>query len=162
MLGRLEGGVGRGLVAELPLEDRVVGRDLVDLRGALRCARGGVGDGRQLLVVDDDRLGRVLGLRQRLGDDDGDVVADVAHLALGQRRVRARLHRRAVLGMDHPAADQAADLVGREVLAGEDGDARPGMALRGGHVDRRVILAWACGRAQEVGVGLPGRLMSSV
>src|SRR5689334_8806013 len=32
----------------------------------------------------------------------------------------ARLHRGAILGMDHPAADKRAHFVRREVLAGED------------------------------------------
>jgi hypothetical protein len=134
VLGRPEGGVGRSLVAEVPLEDRVVRGDLVHLRSALQLRPGGIGDGRKHLIVDDDGLGSVLGLRHRFGDDDGDMVADVTDLALGERRVGARLHRRAVLGMDHPATDQATDLVGGEVLAGEDPDhSRHGPG--GGRVD---------------------------
>ena len=35
---------------------------------------------RQRLVVDLDQLGGVARLRQRLGDDEGDAVADEAHL----------------------------------------------------------------------------------
>ncbi len=48
-------------------------------------------DGRQRLVVDEDQLGRVLGDVAALGDDDGDRLADVAHLVLGQRHLRARV-----------------------------------------------------------------------
>ena len=152
VLGSGKGLVDGGLVAEMPAEDGVVGRDLVDLRRA-RLRLGGVDDRRQRLVIDGDGLGRVLRLRQRLGDDDGDVIADVAHLAKRQRRVRAGLHRRAVLGMDHPAADQPADLVGRQILARQHRE-HAGLRLRGGGIDRadggvRVR------RAQEGGIGLP-------
>ena len=112
VLGRLERGVDRFGVAEVPLIDGVVRRDLVDLRRALLLRRGGIGDRRQHRVIDFDLLGGVARLRQRLGDHDRDRIADMAGLAVGERRMRRHLHRRAVLGMDHPAADQIADLVG--------------------------------------------------
>ena len=118
------------------------------------CVVADIDDGGQHVVVDDDLLGRILGLRQRLGDDDGHVVADVAHLALRQRRVRAGLHGRAVLGMDHPAADQAADLVLGDVVAGEDGEAARRRQRCGG-----VDLLEGCmrvRRAHEIGPGLAG------
>ena len=86
------------------------------------------------------------------GDDDGDMVADVAHFALRQHRMGARLHRRAVLGMDHPAADQAADLIGCDVVAGENRlDAR--RALRRGEIDL-VDRGVSMRRAKKVGIGL--------
>ena len=47
-------------------------------------------DGGQRLVIDLDQLGGVERLVQRLGDDEGDVVADPAHAVLHQRRI-ARL-----------------------------------------------------------------------
>ena len=122
MRGGGEGRVGRGLVAEMPVIDRVVGRDVVDDGLARLGGLGRIDDRRQHVVIDVDLLGRVARLSERVGDDDGDVVADIAHLALRQRRMGARLHGRAVLRMDHPAADEAADLVGRDVLAGVDGD----------------------------------------
>jgi len=104
------------------------------LRRALRLGLGRVDIGGQHLVVDDDGLRRVLGLRQRLGDHHGDVVADIAHLALGEDGMGTGAHRRAVLGVDHPAADEPADLVGRHIVAGIDRDhARHG--LRPGDVD---------------------------
>ena len=83
-----EGLVGRRLVAELPVVDRVAGRLLVDLRLALIARMRGRDAGRQHLVVDLDQLGRVLGLMVGLGDHHGDVIADVARLALGQDRMR--------------------------------------------------------------------------
>ncbi len=36
--------------------------------------------------------------------------------------MRAGAHRRTVLVVDHPAADQPADLVRREIVTGEDAD----------------------------------------
>ena len=74
--------VDRGLVAELPLEHRVARDVVVELRLAFVARMRGRDAGRQLAVVDLDQLGRVLGLMPGLGDDAGDVVADVARLAL--------------------------------------------------------------------------------
>ena len=152
--GAREGVVGRLAVAEVPAEHDVVGRDLVHGLAADASRRGGVHHGVEHLVVHRDLLRRVLGLRVGVGDHHGDVVADVADLALGQRRVRARLHGRAVHRMDHPAADQAAHLVGREVGAGVDRhDARFRFRLRG--VDRQDA-GVGVGRAQEARVSLAG------
>ena len=117
--GAGEGGFRLVLVAEMELEHGVVGRDFVHRRAADLAGAGGVVHRGKHLVVDVDLLGRVLGLGIGVGDHHRDMVPDVAHLALGQRRMRPRLHGRAVLRMDHPAADQAADLVGRKIVAGK-------------------------------------------
>ena len=129
------------------LKDGVVRRDFMDAgRCALRLR--GVDDGRKSLVVDHDRLRGVLRLSQRLSDHDRDVVAHIAHLALSEGRMRARLHGRAVLGMDHPAADQPADLVGGKIIAGEDCDARPASLWR--HSCRwTLMVACACGERRK-------------
>ena len=50
-------------------------------------------DRRQHVVAHFDQLGGVARLFLRFGDDHGDVVADVAHLALREHRVRRLLHR---------------------------------------------------------------------
>ena len=79
MLGAGEGGVGRLLVAEHQAEGVVAGRVVVP--HLQRVGLGGVFDvdqRRQRLVVDLDQLGGVARLRQGLGDDKGDPVADVA------------------------------------------------------------------------------------
>ena len=111
-----------------------------------------IGHRRQHAVVDDDRLGRVARLRQRLGDDDRNVVADIADLALGERRMRTGPHRRAVLVVNHPAADQPADLVGGEVVAGEDPQhTRHRSSGLGVDLFQRGV---GMRRAQEIGVGL--------
>ena len=46
----------------------------------------GVDHDRQRVVVDDDAVGRVAGLRRRLGDDERDRLADHAHAAVGEDR----------------------------------------------------------------------------
>ena len=147
-----EGRVGRRLVAKMPVVHGVVRRGVMDGRLPGVCRLRAINHRGQFRVMDLDRLGRLARLRISVGDDDSDMIADVAHLALGERRMRAGLHRRAVLRMDHHAADEAADLVGGDVVAGEHrDDAFRGQRLR--HVDlvdRRVRVR----RAQEVGVGL--------
>ena len=156
VFGRGERRIGGGLVAKVPVVDGVVGGHFVDLRGAR------LGDGakihrrRQNAVIDDDFLRRLARLRISIGDDDGDVIADIAHLALRQHGMRPGLHRRTVLGMDHPAADEAADLVGGDVLAGEHGDDAGG-GERGGRVDS-VDRRMGVGRAQEMRISLSGAI----
>ena len=139
------------LVAEMPVEHGVVGRDVMHLD---RCFRrlGCVDNSREHVVIDHDGFRRVLRLGERLGDHHRHVVAHIAHLALGKRRVGPCLHRAAILGMDHPAADEPADLVGREVVAREDGDhARHDHGRsRVDGPDRRVGMR----RAEEIRVGL--------
>src|SRR5207245_6379326 len=66
--------------------------------------------------------------------DDDNGVADIAHLIDRERRPGAHLHRRAVLGVDHPAADKIADPVGLELLAGQHAN-DAGHRLRLLHVD---------------------------
>jgi len=91
-------------VAEMP----VVADIARDFREYLRRAGlhrlGDIGDRGLDGVIDRDQLGRVARLRQAVGDDDRDRVADMAHLAVRQHRVRRLLHRRAVLRMNLPAA----------------------------------------------------------
>ena len=55
-----------------------------DLRLAAVARMRGRDASRQNVVVDLDQLGRVLGLMVGLGDHERDMIADVAHLALGQ------------------------------------------------------------------------------
>ena len=76
------------LEADPGLEHHVRPVLLEQERRALDDGRFGVDERRQRIDVDDHRLGGVDGLRERLGDDDRDDVADEAHLALGERRPR--------------------------------------------------------------------------
>jgi hypothetical protein len=133
--------VHRGLVADRPLVAAVVRRDVVQGRRGRGVAR--VHHGRQHFVVDFHRFGGIARLLERVGHDHGDVVADVAHPALRQHRVRRLLHGRAVGAGDEPAAGQPVDLA-RQVLPGEDpGD--PGHRLGLRRID-----------AAQVGVGVLG------
>jgi hypothetical protein len=152
----VRGGPDRGVdgvavvLDEAPVEAAVAVELVVHLRrtGLERGAH--VDDRRQRLDLELDRLGRVARLRQRLGDDGGDRVADVAHLALGEHRMLRLEHRLAEAVGDLPAAGHTAD--GGEVLGGEDLQhtghrGRPGGVESGDPAVRHV-------RAQEDGMGL--------
>src|SRR5207237_2928577 len=81
-----------------------------------------------------------------------DMIADIADFAERQDRMRPGLHRRAVFRMDHPAADEAADLVLSDVLAGKYGDhALFGRPLRDVDVLDRGMRMRA---AHEIGIDL--------
>ena len=145
-----ERGLDCGQIAEMPIVAEIAGRFAVDLRGARLKRRGWV-DRRGLLdIVDLDQLGGVAGLPERLGDDDGDLVADVADPVGNERRVRRLDHRRAVLRVDLPAAGQPADSVRGHVLSGIDGHDTRGRGGRGGidAGDPRIGVR----AAQDVGV----------
>ncbi len=147
-----EGGVDIGLHADFPVIDQVARRfGGVDLGRALVERVGEIDVGRLLLVVDLDRLGGVLGLVVAVGHDHRHRVADIADGVDRHHRMRRRLVRLAVLVLDHPAADQAADLGVGDVLAGEDRDhARHRLGGRG--VDA-LDLGVGVRRTQEVRVG---------
>jgi hypothetical protein len=124
--------------------------------------RGGVGreggaaggHGRKRVHVDEHGLSRVARLVERLGDDEGDWVAHVAHLVRGERRLlRARRVRavRHAVGRD----GQAGDAGRREVGAEDDGEHARHLP-RGGSVhaaDQAVRVA----AAHDDGVGLAGQ-----
>ena len=110
---------GGGGVAAFPVEAGVV-RDVVEDGGGVRADRiEHADDRRQHVVVDLHRFCRRPRLLQRLGDDEGDGIADAADLADRQRRVGRLLHRRAVDVGDPPAAGDAADTVRLEIGPGE-------------------------------------------
>ena len=117
-----KGRVCRGLVSDVPVEDGVAWRIVVNLRltglgGARR-----VDDRRQYAVVDDHLLRPVLGLSISIRDDHGDGIADVKGLAMRQGGERSDFHRRSVLGVDGPARNVSPDLVGDRIGAGEHRD----------------------------------------
>ena len=150
--GVREFGLGGRGVAQMPVEADVAGRLVPDLGGAVRHRGIQVSDGRPRLVVDLDEQRRVLGLGPGLGDHHGDRIAGVAGRPLHQGRVGRRDHLRAVLVGDHPAAGDAAEVVGGRVLAGQHGEhARRREGLAG--VDR-ADLGVGVRRAHEHGMGL--------
>ena len=99
-----ECGVGRGFVAQRPGVAAVARCAIVDQRRACFQRRGRIDDCRQNFVIDRNQLGGVFCLGQRFGDDQRHAVADVAHLALRQHRVRRLVHRLAVGAGDKPTA----------------------------------------------------------
>ncbi len=152
MLGGGESSGGRFRVAQMPLVDRVVGNVGMDLRRACGLRLGRVDHGRQHFVIDLHLLGRVTALRNRLCDHHGNRIADTVDLAGCERRVRRHLHRRAVLGMDHPAANQVAYLVGGQIRADEHGNHARHFLRRAG-IDA-FDLGVGMRRAHEGGAGL--------
>ncbi len=82
---------------------------------------GDIGDRRLDGVIDRDEFRRVARLREAVGDDDRDRIADMAHAAARQHRMRRLLHRRTVFRVNLPAAGKAADAVSLQLLAGVDG-----------------------------------------
>src|SRR5262249_20793702 len=54
-----------------------------------------------------------------LGNHECNVIADITHLSDCENRMRPDLHGRTILGMDHPPADEPADLVLSDVIAGQ-------------------------------------------
>ncbi len=79
-------------VAIVIVERDIAGRPVVQQRCARLHRVARTGDRRQRIDIDDDRLGRILGLRQSFGDDERDRIADTAHLVGGQRRPRRLPH----------------------------------------------------------------------
>ena len=105
-------------VAELPLVDSVVRRDVMDLWCRFDLRLGGVGHCRQHFIVDLDLLGGILRLGQRFSDNDGNRIADIVCLAVGKRRMRRNDDW--LDGIDDRDARQLPDAVGREIGFGEN------------------------------------------
>ncbi len=154
MLCSCNRGLDRLRVAEMPLIDGVMRGDLVDLGRALPLRLGRIGHRGQYLVVDLDLLGGVFRLRQRLRDDDRHGIADIVGFAVGDRRVRGHLHLRAILGRDHPAANEVADLVGGEFCGCQHRE--HARHCGGGLAVDAVDPGVGMGRAQEIRVALAG------
>ena len=140
VVDELEPGDVRGLrerlrdllaVAVVIIERDIVRCLLIEHRRARPRGRFRIGDGRQRIDVDLDRLGRVLGLQQRLRHHEGDRIADKAHLVGRQRMARRLLHRRAVAIVERYDAFERA-VAGRiEIGAGIDPEhARHGAGRR--------------------------------
>jgi hypothetical protein len=146
----------------------------MNLGGSLVERLGEIDVGGLLLIVDLDRLGGVLGLVVAVGHHHRNGVADVTHGVDRHHRMRRRLVRLAVLVLDHPAANQAADLGVGDVLAGEDRDnarhrlgsgdvdaldfgmrMRRAQEVRAGRASERQIVDVAAGAGQEALVFLP-------
>jgi hypothetical protein len=111
---------------------------------------------RQRHDIELDGFGGVARLRRRLGDDEGDGVADEAHLVEGEREPQRLVHRRAVAVLERDIALERAVAGGREVLAGEHAE-HAGQRPRGGRVDAADD-AVGVAAAHHHGIGLPGNV----
>ncbi len=111
--------------------------------GSVAWAR--LGDGGQHVEVDLDRLGGVARGLQRVGNDEGDRIADMAHGAVGQHRMRRGRHVRAVAVVQRHRTGQRADAVGLQLRRGIDRAHPRHRRRRGGihppHPRRRVRTA---------------------
>ena len=126
----------RGLtIADMPVEDDVV-MAFVPHLGLVRLHRVlEIGDRRQDVVFDRHGLRAVARGLRALGDDEGDGVADMAHMPVREHRVR-HVHRgRAVAVLELHRAAQRADAVGLEIVRGIDPE-HAGHRLRRLGVDR--------------------------
>ena len=121
VLGFGEGCVGGVLVAHHQRDGDVAGILVPHRRRAGLDRVLDRNDRRQRLVIDLDQLGGIARLRQRFGDDEGDAVADRAHLAAGQDRARRAVALRSAHILRHHR-HQAAELVGGDVGAGQHGE----------------------------------------
>ena len=114
------------------IERNVSGRLVVNER---RARGGGVArpyHRRQRIDFDRDRLGGIFCLHRRLGYDEGDRIADEAHLVGGERRPRRLSHRRAVAVVERHDAFERAVIC--EIGAGIHAE-HAGHVTCGGHVD---------------------------
>ena len=157
MRGLGEGRVGRGEVrgVVVPVEHEIAGNAVEQLRRAFLQRGARVGDGGQRLVVDLDRFGGVLRLRQGLGDDERDRLAEMAHLADGERRARRIVARRAVPVVERRMAGHVAEAVGLHVVAGQH-QQHAGHAARRRRVDLADV-GVRDPRAQHVGLRHVGK-----
>ena len=129
VVGLGEGGVGRLLIALEMHEADVVFAIVPDEgRAGLRAQRHG-SDGGQDLVVDLDQFGGVLRLFDRVRDDEGDGIADIAHLHFRQRGEMRAIHGRAVALLLASGPGQIAVTGVGPILADQNG-ANAGRRLR--------------------------------
>lgn len=149
-----EGGLSRSLVAEVPVVAEITGRIGMHLR-CVGFQRGHhVDDRRQHLIVDIDGLRGIAGFTEAARNHHCDLIADMAHMLDGDDVVARRLVWLALLVLDGPAADQAADLVGCHILAGIDRDYARHLA--GGVGIDRLDFRESVWGAEEVCVKLAG------
>ena len=103
-------------VSHVELGDQVVGRVAMGRRRAVGQGCPAVRDRRQDVVVDLDQRRRVLGDIAVVGDDDGDRLADMGHLVVGERGpVAVLLVARARQADDQPRGGQRRHQIGQRV-----------------------------------------------
>ncbi len=164
---RLGEGAARGfLIADGGLESEIARPIRPDLRGAGFERRHGADHVRQRLPVDGDGLGGVFGLGERVGNDEGNGVADVADDIARQNRIRrhddrhvgdhARRRQRSKIG--HVLGCQQQPHAGHRPYFTEVADAESRVRVRRAQHDRvqtsgrREVGDVVSGAAQQRGV----------
>ena len=102
-----KGGIGRLLVADRHVEQYVAGMIGPDLRRALLDGIEEPCHGRQRRPLDLDRLDRVAGLVDRIGNHEGDGIADMADFIPGEDRIGRTRER---IGFQIEQARQVAEI----------------------------------------------------
>ena len=121
MVGRGKGAFGTGAVPEFPIEGEIVRNVIMNQRlpdAGGSCRTHGC---RQRLVIDVDQFGGVLGLYRGFRDDEGDMVADMAHPILAEHRAKRVDAGAAVPVFHRDGAGQLVGAVGRDVVLQDDG-----------------------------------------
>ena len=131
MLGTGERRVGRILVAHHQGEGDIVRRLVPDHRRAGLHRVFDRDRRRQRLVIDFDQLGGIARLLDRFGNHEGDALADRAHFVGDQDRPQRAKALRAAHVFGHRRGE-AAELVGNDIGAGQNGEhAVGGLGLGG-------------------------------
>src|SRR5690242_21839340 len=123
-----ESGVDTRLVTRLRIDAQVGTVLLPNERSAQHQGILRSGDGGKHLVAYVDALGGIHRLRQRLGDDDSDRLADITRGVDGERRVWCDEERRAIAALQrhlmwvarHRAVRDRAQAVGGRIVAGQN------------------------------------------
>jgi hypothetical protein len=118
MFGFCESGVCRGLVTKMPIINDIVRRDIMDGRRALGLVH--IHNSREHLIIDMDLFSRIFRLLISFRDNNRDMITNITHFALRESGVSTRLHRRAILIVDHPAANQTTDFISRKIVTGQN------------------------------------------
>ncbi len=118
---RLEGGIGRGLIAHAPVEGAVVIR--LGVQCLTAACEGNLGG--QFVHFQHDQLRRVAGLLVGVGHHQRHRLADIADLVLGQHRAQRRRRIAAVAVLDRSAADGDVHARCLQIGAGERPNAPP-------------------------------------
>ncbi len=133
--------------------DRNIARGLrPDLRGVLAHGVPNVDHRRALLIFDRGQLGCVLRRIERLGDDDRDGLADMANRVASERRAMRDHELRAAASCERRMLGHVADPLH---VGGGQHRQHAGHGRGGCDIDRTDV-GEGVGRADKIGLGLPG------
>ena len=135
MRGTGKRSVRRGGVTHLPIVGEILFGALPDRRRIVCQRRNRIGDGREYLVIHDDRLRRIQCLLAGLCDDEGNAVTEIAHPVRDEDMAGRYEEWRAVLVVSLCMWPHGKESVGRHVGSGKN-RGHAGKLLRGRGIDR--------------------------